>query len=97
MELPPVIPDKVRVTAYYDDETRQCTSIDVSLNSDGLTAADVSAAVSAVFDPVPDAPWGPISTVSNRQLGSTEVLPTSLRLRDTSSDTTTNISQYRHG
>ena len=69
--------DKVRISAYYDESTNACHSIEIIMNYDGITARDVADAVQAMFNP--DALMRQATTPRSGELGATDVIQ---RVRD---------------
>ena len=91
---PPYAPDKVHISAYYDEKDGACHSIDVALNYDGISREDLTETIRAVFQPQPakDA-----ATFRHRELGSTDVIPVASRNGDRPNTASVPISSARKG
>jgi hypothetical protein len=63
--------DKALISSFYDDNGH-CHCIEVVLNYDGVTVADLTEAIRAVFRP--ERITGDPATQRDRELGSTEVI-----------------------
>jgi hypothetical protein len=68
-------PDKVSICAQYDIASGACTSIEIKLNHDGISRAELIEAVRVAFQPATLLDPYADNTLRNRELGETDVIP----------------------